>query len=122
MPDTNKTVQVARAMTLRFKNADLHLDRVIEEFLKLSDTVAPRRIEMPKGVLFLQMTPGDPNSGGIYLYDREQQDFLWLAFEGEDYDHLSLEDFDRIIAEYDLLAYTEKPRLLQVLYQTAGSA
>ncbi len=122
MAETRKRMKVACAMTLKFKNADLYLDRVIDEFLKLSDSIAPRRIEMPRGVLFLQMSPGDSQSGGVYVYDRQQQDFFWLEFEEEDYDHLSLEDFDRLIREYDLLKYAEKPQLLQVLYQTAGSA
>jgi hypothetical protein len=117
----SRIVHIATAYTMKFSNAETHVDQAIGEFLKIGEAVAPRRIQMPKGVLFLQMNPGDPASATICIYDRRNQDFFLLEFEGPD-DHLTPDDFDRLIAEYNLLQYAEKPELLEALYQRPGSA
>jgi hypothetical protein len=57
-------------------NSEPHVDRVIREFLKIGEAVAGRWIEMPCGVLLLQMVPGSPSSGAIYLYDRKATSLL----------------------------------------------
>lgn len=121
METDSRTVHIAAAFTMKFSNAATHVDQAIGEFLQIGEAVAPRRIQMPKGVLFLQMNPDDPASGAIYVYDRRNQDFFLLEFEGSD-DHLTANDFDRLIAEYNLLQYAERPELLQALYQTPGLA
>jgi hypothetical protein len=121
METRNRTVHIAAAYTMKFSNAETHTDQAIGEFLKIGEAVAPRRIQMPKGVLFLQMNPDDPASGAIYVYDCRNQDFFFLGFEGCD-DHLTVEDFEQLVAEYNLLQYAEKPELLQALYQTPGLA
>ena len=48
---------------MKFTNAETYVDRVIEEFVKVGEAVAPRQIQMPKGVIFIQMSPEDPASG-----------------------------------------------------------
>lgn len=121
MQPSNRIVHIAAAYTMKFANADTHVDQAIGEFLKIGEAVAPRRIQMPKGVLFLQMNPDDPASGAIYVYDRSHQDFFLLGLDGPD-DHLTLEDFDSLLAEYNLLQYAEKPELLQAQFQSIGLA
>jgi len=96
---------------LRITNPEPYVDRVIHEFLKIGEAVAARWIEMPKGILFLQKAPDDPASGAIYAYDRQSQQLYLLEFEGDD-EHLRVEDFSEILAEYDLIRYLEQPGLL----------
>jgi hypothetical protein len=102
-------------------NPEPHVDRVIKAFLGIGEAVAARWIQMPKAILLLQMAPENPASGAIYVYDRLGQDFYLLSFEGAE-DNLTLEDFSQLLPEYDLLRYAEQPGLLQVPFQTTGSA
>ncbi len=94
-------------------HAEYFTNGVIRQFLKIGEAVAGRWIEMPLGVLILQMVPGRPDSGAIYLYDRKQQIFYMLGFDGED-DNLTLEEFNDLVAEYDLLRFAEQPSRVQL--------
>ncbi len=101
-------------------NSEPHVGRVIREFLKIGEAVAGRWIEMPHGVLLLQMVPGSPSSGAIYLYDRKQQVFYMLGFDGPD-DNLTIQEFEQLVSEYGLLRFAEKPSLLQLSKQPSAS-
>ena len=94
---------------LGLKDSGIHVDRIIREFLKIGEAVAARWIQMPHGILILQMVPGKADSGAIYLYDREQQMFYMVGFDGPD-DHLTVEEFDRLMDEYGLLLFAEQPQ------------
>ena len=109
------------ATDLRITNASLHLDGMIQEFLKIGEAVAGRWIEMPKGVLFLQQAPDNPASGAIYIYDREVQELYMVCFEGPD-DHLTLAEFQQLMPEYNLLHFAEHPTLLRCAVQRPASA
>lgn len=102
-------------------NPEPHVDRVINEFLSIGDAVAARWIQMPSAILLLQMAPENPASGAIYVYDRQLQEFYLLSFEGAE-DDLTVDDFSQLLPEYNLLRYAEQPALLQVPFQTAGTA
>lgn len=102
-------------------NPEPHVDRVIKEFLAIGDAVAARWIQMPQGILLLQMAPENPTSGAIYVYDRLRQEFYLLSFEGPE-DDLTVDDFSQLLPEYDLLRYAEQPALLQIPFQTSGTA
>ena len=102
-------------------NPEPHVDRVIKAFLGIGEAIAVRWIQMPNAILLLQMAPGDAASGAIYVYDRLQQDFYMLSFEGAE-DSLTLEEFSQLLPEYKLLRYAEHPSLLQVNFQNAAAA
>lgn len=102
-------------------NPEPHVERVINEFLQIGDAVAALWIQMPKAILLLQMAPENPASGAIYVYDRLRQEFYLLSFEGAE-DDLTIDDFSQLLPEYNLLQYAEQPALLQVPFQTAGTA
>ncbi len=89
-----------------------HVDLVIREFLKIGEAVAARWIQMPRGVLLLQMAPENPASGAIYVYDRQRQQFYLVCFEGPD-DNLTLPEFQDLALEYGLLRLAEQPALSQ---------
>jgi hypothetical protein len=94
-------------------NADYFTTAVIRQFLKIGEAVAARWIEMPQGVLILQLVPGRADSGAIYLYDRRQQVFYMIGFDGPD-DSLTLEEFNQLVVEYDLVRVAEHPNLIQL--------
>ena len=102
-------------------NPEPHVDRVIREFLSIGDAVAARWIQMPNAILLLQMAPENPASGAIYVYDRLHQEFYLLSFEGAE-DDLTIDEFSQLLPEYNLIRYAEQPALLQIPFQTAGSA
>jgi hypothetical protein len=102
-------------------NPEPHVDRVIREFLAIGDAVAARWIQMPKAILLLQMVPENPASGAIYVYDRMRQEFYLLSFDGAE-DDLTVDEFSQLLPEYNLIQYAEQPNLLQIRFQTAGSA
>ena len=88
------------------------VEHAIKVFLYIGEAVAPRWIEMPKGVLLLQAVPGNPESGAIYLYDRERQIFYFACFDQGRDDSFSVEEFEQLVAEYDLVSRTANPALL----------
>ncbi len=94
-------------------NAAYFTTAVIRHFLKIGEAVAARWIEMPQGVLILQMVPGRADSGAIYLYDRKQQVFYMICFDGPE-DNLTLEEFNQLLAEYALLRFAEHPKLIDL--------
>ncbi|MBV9072029.1 MAG: hypothetical protein JOZ10_00235 [Acidobacteria bacterium] len=96
---------------LGVSTADPHVDQIIKEFLAIGEAVAARWIQMPKGILLLQMAPENPNSGAIYVYDRMRHNFYMLGFEGAE-DTITLQQFADLLVEYDLLRYAEQPALL----------
>jgi hypothetical protein len=98
-----------------------YVDRLIKTFLGIGEAVATRWIQMPKAILILQSVPENPASGAIYVYDRLRQEFFMLSFDGPE-DNLTLDEFLELLPEYNLLRFAEEPGLLQLPFQTAGSA
>lgn len=76
---------------------------------------------MPKSVLLLQTIADTPESGAIYLYDRERQHFYLAVFEQGSDDRLSIADFDQLVDEYELLRYAEDPANIMTLSATGNA-
>jgi|GEM_PF-653838 len=100
--------------SLGLKDSGLFVDRIISEFLRIGEAVAGRWIQMPHGILILQMVPGQADSGAIYLYDRDQQVFYLVGFDGPE-DNLTVEEFEQVMAEYGLLRFAEQPSLARAV-------
>ena len=77
---------------------------------------------MPRGVLLLQMVPGDAASGAIYLYDREGQVFYLVDFTEGHNDTLTAREFEHLVAEYDLLSWAANPQLAATVFGKPGTA
>ena len=86
-----------------------NLDRLVKVFMQISEGIAARWIQMPKGMLLLVMVPDNPASGAIYVYDRVEQQFSLVSFEGAD-DTLTTQDFDGLLGEYDLVGLRRQSR------------
>lgn len=98
------------------------VEHVVKVFLSVGEAIAARWIEMPKGVLLLQVVADQPASGAIYLYDRERRIFFFVDFvEGRD-DSLSPAEFDQLVTEYNLVSWTANPSLLPAYCPKTGKA
>jgi hypothetical protein len=89
------------------------VEHVIKVFLYVGEATASRWIEMPKGILLLQTIPGRPESGAIYLYDRQQRVFYFISFEEGRDDSLTTSEFEQLVDEYKLLIWTSNPAVLR---------
>ena len=89
------------------------VEHAIKVFLHLGEAVAPRWLQMPRGVLLLQAVPDNPQSGAIYLYDRERQLFYLVTFEHGCDDSLTAAEFEQLVTEYDLLFWAANPDVLR---------
>jgi hypothetical protein len=98
---------------------DANVEHAIKVFLYVGEAIASRWIEMPKGVLLLQAIPGRPESGAIYLYDRQQQIFYFVFFEEGRDDSLTTAQFEQLVDEYNLLVWTSNPAVMRGIVNPA---
>ena len=56
----------------------------------------------------------------MYLYDRHEQTFYMLGFDEAD-DNLTVEEFDALYAEYNLLRYLVEPGLVRAVTEKKTS-
>lgn len=94
------------------------IDQIVAAFLALGDAIATRWIETRKGVLLLQMVPDNNESGAIYVFDRQREQWYWVTFDECECEFTS-EKFDRAFSEYDLFRLVEQPNLLLTEFQPA---
>jgi hypothetical protein len=87
------------------------VDQDVQAFLQLGEAIATRWIQTQKGVMLLQMVPGDITSGAIYVLDRIRQVWYMLSFEACECE-FTKEKFDRAYCEYKLFHYVDQPGLL----------
>jgi hypothetical protein len=98
---------------------DASVEHAIKVFLYIGEAIASRWVQMPKGVLLLQAVPDNPQSGAIYLYDRERQIFYFACFDKGCDDSLSVAEFEQLVTEYDLVSWTANPARLPTLKKPA---
>jgi hypothetical protein len=98
-----------------------NLDRLVKVFMQISEGIAARWIQMPKGMLLLVMVPDNPASGAIYIYDRVGQQFSLISFEGAD-DTLTVHEFESLLTEYHLMDYAANPTLFRGSVQPCAMA
>ena len=75
---------------------------VLRAFLAAGEAWAERLVEEVDGFLILQSVPGEPNTGGIYLFAEPLQSFFWLRFDLKE-DTLNGNDFQIAVRVYHLL-------------------
>lgn len=98
------------------------VEHVVKVFLTIGEAMAARWIELPKGVLLLQVVADQPASGAIYLFDRERRIFFFVDFaQGRD-DSLSPADFDDLMTEYNLVSWAANPSAVPVCCPEIGNA
>ena len=75
---------------------------VLRAFLAVGEARAERLVEENDGFLILQSVPGQPNTGGIYLFAEPLEAFFWLRFDHKE-DTLNGDDFQLALRVYRLL-------------------
>ena len=65
--------------------------------------------------MFFTLVLGDPESGGLYVYDRANGVFYWLNFEDQKWGGYSLADYEALSRIYRLSAFAQLPQLLRKL-------
>lgn len=75
---------------------------VLRAFLSVGEARAERLVEEEDGFLILQSVPGQPNTGGIYLFVEPLQAFFWIRFDVKE-DTLNGNDFQFALRVYHLL-------------------
>ena len=85
------------------------------------DSYAAYWIQMRNGVLLLEMTPGNPASGAIYLLDLATQTFYEVSFE-ELGANLTRRQFHLLAKEYRLIQYASNPSLIHASAANVATA
>ena len=101
-------------------DAAASIEQTVAAFLEHGEAIATRWIQTRKGVLVLQMAPDNSESGSIYVFDRQREQWYWLTFDGCECEFTS-EKFDRAFSEYDLFRLVERPNLLLTELQPANA-
>jgi hypothetical protein len=87
------------------------LQQTVDQFLEIGEAIATRWIQTNKGLMLLQMVPGNSSSGAVYVFDRQREVWYMLSFEGCE-DQFTSASFDRTFCEYKLFSYVDQPGLL----------
>jgi hypothetical protein len=101
---------------------EANLDRLVKLFVQMSEGIATRWIQMPKGSLVLLMVPDNPASGAIYIYDRVGQQFYLVSFDQGSDDTLTIPEFEELLGEYRLLDCVSNPSLFRTSVQEPARA
>lgn len=101
---------------------EANFDRLVKVFVQISEGIATRWIQMPKGIVVLLMVPENPASGAIYIYDRVGQQFYLVCFDQGADDTLTVPQFEDLLGEYRLLDCVSNPRLFKATIQELARA
>ncbi len=94
--------------------SDGSLDAAVARLLEVGDyPEIVRWVQFPAAVLLFLMVPGDPESGGFYVFDRKQRTFYMLDFEDQTYGGYALADYERLVSQSHFLRLVEQPWLLE---------
>ena len=100
---------------------DLGLDRKVDldeasrGLAEVSEAQIVRWVQFAAGALFFTLVPGDPESGGLYVFDRRNGVFYWLNFEDEKWGGYSLAEYEELNRTYGLSMLAQRPGLLRKL-------
>lgn len=101
-------------------DAAASIEQIVAAFLEHGEAIATRWIQTRKGVMVLQMVPDNSESGGIYVFDRQREQWYWVTFDECECEFTS-EKFDRAFSEYGLFHLVEQPSLLLTELQPANA-
>ena len=89
------------------------VEEAVQNLVTATEAAQPVRwIEFPAAILLCVTVANDPDSGAFYVLDRRHGVWLWIDFEDEAFGGYSVNDFDRLVHEYDILSLVERPALL----------
>jgi hypothetical protein len=90
------------------------LNSAIRSLICATEGAQPVRwLQFPSAVLICLVVTDDPSSGAFYVLDRKRGVWLWIDFEDEAFGGYSVNDFERLVRDYDILSLVERPALLR---------
>ncbi len=89
------------------------LDQASRGLAERSEAQIVRWVQFPAGALFFTLVPGDPESGGVYVFDRKEGVFYWLNFDDQKWGGYNLADYEALERAYGLSRLAQRPRLLK---------
>jgi hypothetical protein len=88
-------------------------EEAIQRLTTESEGAQPVRwFEFPLAVLLCVTATKDPDSGALFVLDRNRNVWLWIYCEDDPCRGYSGSDLDRLVQQYDLLSLVERPALL----------
>jgi len=90
----------------------IDLQTAVGELLKLAENVeVVRWIELPASVLLFLLVPGDPDSGAVYVLDRQKGTWYAVDFEDEQFVGYSVRQLETLLKDCNFLDLIERPGL-----------
>ena len=90
----------------------VNVQRAIAAVTKITENVdIVRWIELPVSVLLFLLVPGDPDSGAVYVLDRQKGTWYAVDFEDEQFGGYSVSQLEMLLKECNFLDLMERPGL-----------
>ena len=90
----------------------VNLQTAIAALTKITENVEiVRWIELPASVLLFLLVPGDPDSGAVYVLDREKGTWYTVDFEDEQFSGYSVSQLEMLLNDCKFLDLIERPGL-----------
>src|SRR6516165_6644892 len=84
----------------------------MDALVKVTENVEiVRWIELPASVLLFLLVPGDPESGAVYVLDRQGGTWYSVDFEDEQFGGYSVSQLEMLLKECSFLDMVEPPGL-----------
>ena len=88
------------------------LQTAVATLVKVTEDVEiVRWIELPASVLLFLLVPGDPDSGAVYVLDRQKRTWYAVDFEDEQFGGYSVSQLEMLLKECNFLDLMERPGL-----------
>ena len=89
------------------------LDQASRGLAERSEAQIVRWVQFPAGALFFTLVPEDPESGAVYVFDRQTGVFYLLDFNDQKWGGYSLAEYETLERRYGLTVLAQQPWLLQ---------
>ena len=88
------------------------LQSAMAALVKVTESVEiVRWIEFPASVLLFLLVPGDPDSGAVYVLDRQKGTWYAVDFEDEQFGGYSVSELETLLEDCNFLDLIERPGL-----------
>jgi hypothetical protein len=97
---------------------DLGLERTVSlhevsrGLAERSEAQIVRWVQFPAGALFFVLTPGDPRSGAVYVFDRRKGVFYFVVFNDENWGGYSVAEYEELERTHRISRLAQRPWLL----------
>ena len=90
----------------------VNVQRAIAALTKITENVdIVRWIELPVSVLLFLLVPGDPDSGAVYVLERQKGTWYAVDVEDEQFGGYSVSQLEMLLKECNFLDLIERPGL-----------